>query len=82
MANLRIPSTPTKIECLAKQLSFMAQTLERMAKHSNHEYGIIIIEGVTKEKIDALNNLASWLVLAGLVQAGEMMDSGEFIWTF
>lgn len=82
MANFRIPSAPTKNECLAKRLSFMAQTLERMAKHPNPEYGIIIISGVTREKIDALNDLASWLVQAGLVQSGEMMESGEFIWTF
>lgn len=82
MAKSRIPSAPTKIECLAKRLNFMAQTLERVAKHPKHDYGIIIIEGVTREKIDTLNNLASWLVLTGVVRSGEMMDSGEFIWSF
>ncbi|HUW50033.1 MAG TPA: hypothetical protein VMV75_03370 [Sulfuricella sp.] len=82
MAKSRISPAPTKIECLSKRLNFMAQTLERVAKHPNREYGIIIIEDATKEKIAVLNSLASWLILAGLIRSGEMMKSGEFIWTF
>lgn len=82
MAKSRIPSAPTKIECLARQFDFMAQTLDRVAKHPNHDYGIIIIEDVTREKMDALDNLASWLVMAGITRSSEMMESGEFIWSF